>query len=69
MAKEDYTNRELDGQFKTISETLMRIETQVLKTNGRVNRLERNMMIISCVVGTILFLKYPEVIRILQIFI
>ena len=67
MAKDDYTNRELDSKFTTIVDTLSRIETQVLKTNGRVNKLERNMMIVICVVGTILVLKYPDVISIIKL--
>lgn len=43
----NYSKRELDHYFGDIKETLRnqneilaRIETQVLKTNGRVNRLE-----------------------------
>jgi hypothetical protein len=67
--QDDYTNRELDSQFTSIKDTLGRIEKQVTKTNGRVNRLERNMLIVSCVVGTILFLKYPDIIRIIKLFI
>jgi hypothetical protein len=34
------TNRELEHYFKDIKITLDRIETQVLKTNGRVTLLE-----------------------------
>lgn len=35
-----YSNREIDHHFKELKETLARIETQVMKTNGRVTRLE-----------------------------
>lgn len=35
------TNRELNKDIKHISETVTRIETQVIKTNGRVSALER----------------------------
>lgn len=69
MRDEDYSNRELDKAFQGITDTLGRIETQVLKTNGRVNRLERNMLVVACIVGTILVLKFPEVIKTIQIFI
>jgi len=68
MNEQDYSNREIDSHFTAMNETLARIETQVLKTNGRVNKLERNMLVISCVVGTILLLKYPEVIKAIQLF-
>lgn len=68
MSKDDYTNRELDQNFKAIGAVLERIETQVTKTNGRVNKLERNMLVIACVVGTILLLKFPEVMKVLMIF-
>jgi hypothetical protein len=68
MTEQDYSNREIDSHFAALTETLARIETQVLKTNGRVNKLERNMLVISCVVGTILLLKYPEVIKAIQLF-
>lgn len=67
MGKEDYSNREIDNKFDSIMSLLEQIDTQTKKTNGRVNKLERNMLVVSCVVATILFLKYPEVLKILQI--
>jgi hypothetical protein len=67
MGKEDYSNREIDSKFDSIMALLGQIDTQTRKTNGRVNKLERNMLVVSCVVATILFLKYPEVLKILQI--
>ena len=36
-----YQKRELDHAFNEIRDTLERIETQVLKTNGRVSGLEQ----------------------------
>lgn len=68
MGEQDYSNRELDSHFDVIKETLDRIEKQVLKTNGRVNKLERNMLIVSCVIGTILFMKYPDIISVIKLF-
>lgn len=35
-----YSNREIDAHFKEIKDTLSRIETQTLKTNGRVSAVE-----------------------------
>lgn len=40
MPEQDYTNREINHMFHEIKETLGRIETQVIKTNGRVSALE-----------------------------
>lgn len=38
--EQDYSNREINRMFSEITEALVRIETQVLKTNGRVTALE-----------------------------
>lgn len=40
MAKNDFTNNEIVLMFKEIKDTLERVETQVIKTNGRVSALE-----------------------------
>ena len=69
MKKEDYSNRELDSHFTFVKDALERIEKQVLKTNGRVNKLERNLLVIACIVGTILLLKFPQVISAVKLFI
>jgi hypothetical protein len=69
MSKVDYTNREIDGHFLTIKESLIRIEAQTIKTNGRVNRLERNILIIACILGTVILLKFPQVISAVKLFI
>jgi hypothetical protein len=37
---EPYSNREIDAHFIEMKETLRRIETQVMRTNGRVTSLE-----------------------------
>lgn len=60
MAKDDYSNRELDTKFASIMELLTDIKTQTTKTNGRVNKLERNMLIVGVAVIVIVFLKFPE---------
>lgn len=41
MSDDDYSVRELDEKFETIMGKLDRIETQTIKTNGRVAALER----------------------------
>ena len=40
MAKDDFTNNEINFMFKEIKTILERVETQVVKTNGRVSVLE-----------------------------
>ena len=50
------TNRELNKDIKHIKETVIRIEKQVLKTNGRVSALEmwRSYLLGACAVMTLL---------------
>lgn len=40
MDDQRYMNREIDEKFTDIKESLIRIETQTTKTNGRVTNLE-----------------------------
>jgi len=40
MPEQDFTNREIKHYFDEITKTLDRIEVQVMKTNGRVSKLE-----------------------------
>lgn len=68
ITKVDYSNRELDRFFVDFTETLNRIEAQTVKTNGRVNKLERNLTIVACVVGTTLLLKFPEAMEAIKLF-
>lgn len=42
-----YQNREIDEKFRDIKETLGRIETQTTRTNGRVTKIERALLIIG----------------------
>lgn len=67
--EKDYSNRELDTKFSSIIEFLTDIKTQTTKTNGRVNKLERNILIIACILGTVVLLKFPEVLSVVKIFI
>lgn len=69
MASKDYSNRELDSHFIIVKETLDRIERQTIKTNGRVTKLEKNILILACVVGTVIVMNFPEVMNAIKIFI
>lgn len=77
MSEPSFSNREIDKKFHDQTEevksfikaTIDPLTEQVKYTNGRVRKLERNLLIVSCVVGTILFLKYPEVLKIIKMFI
>lgn len=40
MAKDDFTNKEIELMFKELKTILERVEAQVIKTNGRVSILE-----------------------------
>lgn len=75
MSDRPYENRELDEKFKNVTDSqkrmheenqgvLQEILTQTKKTNGRVNRLERNLLIVSCVVATVLVLKGSELVEV-----
>jgi len=72
----DYTKRELDHKFLDVHEKLdaliasgEKTLAQTIRTNGRTSKLERNLMIVGCVVGTILLMKFPEVFEIITKFI
>ena len=67
--EQDYSNRELDSKFHSILELLTAIKHQTTKTNGRVSKLERSILIIACVLGTVVLLKFPQVMEIAKIFI
>jgi len=77
MNEPSFTNREIDAKFKERTDEMKEhmdklitpLTVQVTKTNGRVTKMERNLLIIACVVGTYMILNYPKVIEIIQIFI
>lgn len=61
-----YENREIDIMFQTVDAKLDKIILQVEKTNGRVNKLERNLLIVACVLGTTLLLKGSELVNVFK---
>lgn len=71
MQENSYTTRELDYHFSEIKETLNRIETQTLKTNGRVSKLEQWKWIITGAIIALGALNAPalkEVVSIVSAF-
>ena len=61
-----YENREIDIMFQTVDAKLDKIILQVEKTNGRVNKLERNLLVVACVLGTTLLLKGSELVNVFK---
>jgi hypothetical protein len=68
MRDEQYSKREMDNYLKTTSDQLDRIEVQVRYTNGRVSKLERNLLIVAVVLATTVVIKFPELIETIRIF-
>lgn len=66
---EDYSKREIDHFMNDIRLTLTRIEEQTLKTNGRVTLLEKIVLIVGCITGTILLMNGSELISFFKLLI
>lgn len=50
-----------------IKAKLVSIEEQTKKTNGRVSKLERNMLIIGTATAVVLILKFPDLIGLIKL--
>lgn len=61
-----YSNRELDHMFIQIKEQLDRIEAQTERTNGRVTRIEKTLLVSGSVVLVTLFFKAPELFNLVR---
>jgi len=56
----EYSNREIDSKMKEIHEKLDLILAQTTKHNGRLTKVERILLILGCVTGTILIMNGSE---------
>lgn len=63
-----YNNRELDAMHQAVLDKLDEINVQVTKTNGRVSRLERWMLVVGTAAGTILIAEGSAVVEVLRTF-
>jgi Flp pilus assembly protein TadB len=57
----------IDENHKDSNDRLERIEIQTVKTNGRVNKLERNLLILGTATLVIIALKFPELLAAIKI--
>lgn len=67
--EEDYSKREIDEKFTDIKEALVRIEAQTSKTNGRVTRLEKILLISGTVIIVLLVTSGSELLQVFKILI
>ncbi len=60
----DYSKREFDHIFGDIKSSLERIETQTIKHNGRLTKLERYMWMLTGAVGVIGFIGFSNIVHV-----
>ena len=73
MTEPSFTNREIDAKLKTqteemktfMADLILPLTAQVTKTNGRVTKMERNILIVSVAVVTLVFAKYPDLLSLI----
>lgn len=57
MDSDNYRKRELDFMFQEIKDQLNRIEDQTTAHNHRLSKVERYLLVVGCVSGTILVMN------------
>lgn len=67
--EEPYQNREIDEMFSDIQKSLDRIEIQTSKTNGRVTKLEKILLITATVILVLLLTNRSELLEIFKVLI
>jgi len=77
MTEPSFTNREIDAKLASQIEDLKRhmdklitpLTEQVTKTNGRVTKMERNLLVVAVASITYAALNYPQIIKVIQMFV
>lgn len=69
-----FTNREVRimfGEIKSelinMNKELTEVKTQTTKTNGRVNKLERTVTILTTAIIVVVCLKFPDIINVIKL--
>lgn len=60
MSEIPYSNREIDAMLKPVHEKLDLILGQTTRHNGRLTKVERVLLVVGCVSGTILLMNGSE---------
>lgn len=75
MNKRQYSDNEInlllervESKVDSNTELTVRVLEQATKTNGRVNKLERNLLVLACITATVVILKYEEVMSVVTLF-
>lgn len=64
-----YANREIDEKFTDIQASLVRIESQTTKTNGRVTKIEKILLVTATIITVLLVMNGSKLLEVFKLFI